>query len=363
MTKQLAALALWQLAACVPSHGQVGGAFVGSSACAACHPDKAAAQSKSEHARALARPAEHGLAKQFAPRDATLAGKYRFRFLRSADELHVRASDASRTYEFSLEWAFGAGAKAVTFASYVSSDWYLENALSYYPARGGYSRTPGQATPTDDTLSAALGRLYRTDDSEEGIRPCFQCHSTGPVQRDGSGRLEPSEPGVRCEACHGAGGDHHAAARTGRAELARTAIANPGTGSPSGMNQECGKCHRAPAQPGQETDWNVAWNVRHQPVYLNQAACFRNSGGRLRCTTCHNPHEALRTDDAFYNDKCMECHRAEQNPPGRICSDPRRGNCVNCHMPRVSPQPFLEFTNHWIGVYGAGNKLRPELRK
>jgi hypothetical protein len=28
-------------------------------------------------------------------------------------------------------------------------------------------------------------------------------------------------------------------------------------------------------------------------------------------------------------------------------------------MPLVSPQPALRFTNHWIGVYRAGAKLKP----
>jgi formate-dependent nitrite reductase cytochrome c552 subunit len=36
-----------------------------------------------------------------------------------------------------------------------------------------------------------------------------------------------------------------------------------------------------------------------------------------------------------------------------------RSNCVDCHMPLVSPQPPLRFTNHWIGIYKNGAKLKP----
>jgi hypothetical protein len=32
-------------------------------------------------------------------------------------------------------------------------------------------------------------------------------------------------------------------------------------------------------------------------------------------------------------------------------------------MPRVSPQAGLRFTNHWIGVYAAGAKLKPRSKQ
>jgi hypothetical protein len=118
------------------------------------------------------------------------------------------------------------------------------------------------------------------------------------------------------------------------------------------LNQFCGKCHRQPAAAGEAIKWSEAWNVRHQPLYLDQSACFRKSSGSLSCLTCHDPHSPLVRDDAFYNAKCEECH--DTRP--QACST----NCVSCHMPRVSPQAYLRFANHWIGVYGEGDKLKPK---
>jgi hypothetical protein len=96
--------------------------------------------------------------------------------------------------------------------------------------------------------------------------------------------------------------------------------------------------------------------VRHQPIYLNESACFRKSQGKLRCTTCHDPHEAAeRRPAAFYNSRCHACHNESLRPPAIACTT----NCVDCHMPLVSPQAPLRFTNHWIGVYRSGSRLKP----
>lgn len=335
--------------------------YLGSRSCGACHAAKLAAQNASEHAHALARPADHALAASFAPdRTFLRAGRYSFRFFyNDAKQLQVRAFDDTRQIDIPLEWAFGAGSQAVTFASRVNGEWYLEHALSYFSAAKSYSTTPGQPAPAEDTLPAALGRLYRTTDPDTGILQCFECHSTGPVNVASPGTLQPSEPGVHCEACHGPGRDHAAAAQAGKAAQARTLIQNPGRMSPGELNTFCGKCHRPPAAAGVEIDWNVSWNVRHQPVYLSQAACFRKSSGTLSCLTCHDPHTALHQDDRFYNAKCAACHNATSHPPAAACTAATPAGCVNCHMPRVSPQSWLRFTNHWIGVYGEGSRLKP----
>jgi hypothetical protein len=342
---------LLAIAACSAAVLAAQSEYVGAARCGTCHPEKFARQQSSEHAHALSRPAAHALASDFAP-DKTFirSGKYSFQFLRTGTTLQVRAFDATRQLETPLEWAFGAGAQAVTFVSRADSDWYLEHAFSYYPAARSYATTPGQPAPAEDSLPAALGRLFRSTGPNPDVRNCFECHSTGPVSIDRSGQLEPSEPGVNCEVCHGPGG-RHAIAKT------RASIQNPARMTPPELNTFCGTCHRQPAVADEETDWNVSWNVRHQPIYLNQAACFRKSDNALSCLTCHDPHDALRTDDAFYNAKCAACHDRSTHI---ATASP---NCVGCHMPRVSPQPWLRFTNHWIGVYGEGNKLKPRPSK
>src|SRR6266568_1002868 len=83
--------------------------YVGSGACRACHAAKFESQSKTGHARALA-PAPPG-----SPG----------------------------------HWAFGAGAKAITYVSQAGEDGYVEHGLSYYPATKSMAPTPGHPNGSD----------------------------------------------------------------------------------------------------------------------------------------------------------------------------------------------------------------------
>ena len=252
-----------------------------------------------------------------------------------------------------LDWAFGSGVQAVTLVSRISKDWYLENYFSYYAAIDGLAPTPGHAELRPKELREAVGVLYETTDPKAGIVGCFECHSTGPVSLGAEGAIRLTETGVRCEVCHGPGSQHVQTP-------AKESIANPRRISATQMNEFCGRCHRTPGSDGSTPDWNYSWNVRHQPIYIGQSACFTKSEGALSCLTCHQPHEGLRTNDAaFYAERCAGCHNAGTRPPAATCSTDSGSSCIDCHMPRVSPQAYLQFTNHWIGVYGEGAKLKP----
>src|SRR5262249_20631433 len=254
--------------------------------------------------------------------------------------------DDKNVLDIPIEWAFGAGAQAVTFVSRIDRDWYLEHHFSYYPVIHRFDVTPGQQGREAKTLPEAAGLMYQAFDPKAGVLGCFECPSTGRVETLGE-KIQPSEAGVHCEACHGPGALH---ARAGDPKLIR----NPKRMTAAELNTFCGECHRPPASKGTQIDWSFAWNVRHQPVYLSESACFRKSAGALSCLSCHAPHEGLRHEDGFYNGVCSGCHRAAH------ASSAARGNCVDCLMPRVSPQAPLRFTNHWIGIYGEGAKLRPK---
>jgi hypothetical protein len=289
------------------------------------------------------------------PVDGTLNRKpgYRFEFFRSARELRTRIRDATDVMELPMEWAFGSGAQAVTFVSKVSPDWYVEHYTTYYSALRSWGPTPGQSDLRPISLPEAAGLLYKTHDPQTGIAGCFACHSTGPVAFASTGDPRLTELGVRCEACHGAGAAHASAP-------SRQNVGNPARLSAAQLNDFCGQCHRPPASKGVRIDWNYAWNVRHQPIYLSESACFRKSGGALSCLTCHDPHDpAGRKPATHYNARCVNCHSARSRPPKAVCLERQPANCIDCHMPLVSPQSPLRFTNHWIGVYRDGAKLKP----
>jgi hypothetical protein len=191
------------------------------------------------------------------------------------------------------------------------------------------------------------GADYRIFDPSAAILRCFACHSTGPLSFSADESITPHELGVRCEACHGPGGDH---ARDPR----RNALAMPGQSPADDLNKLCGECHRMPAAAGDATDLKNPWNARHQPLLLAASACFRQSQGRLSCLTCHSPHASAERRRDAYDAKCRNCHAAPRHTraiAGRAC--------VECHMPLVKPAPYLAFTNHRIAVYAAGDPMSP----
>jgi hypothetical protein len=252
------------------------GQYVGSKACATCHPQQFSSHSKTGHARALSR------------------------------------SDRA-------DWAFGAGDQAITYVSRLNDEFYIEHGLSYFSASKAMKITPGHRNEA--------GERYRTFDPEAAILRCFQCHSTGPIRLGDGFRIEPSEPGVQCEACHGPGADHNA-------------IRNPGKMSAAQINDLCGTCHRMPAPAGSNTDFSNPWNVRHQPLYLAESSCFKK--GKLSCLTCHAAHQPVSRVTVQYEQKCKSCHPAAHKTVAR------QGVCVSCHMPDVRPHEDLRFVNHWI---------------
>ncbi len=314
-------------------------------ACQPCHADHVRKQSSSPHARALRPAAEHPLRERFAKApDLRRGSGYLFRNSGS----RVRATDGKDVMDLPLEWAFGSGQQAVTFLTRVNEEFYVEHYGSFYPALQRFGPTPGQDAIQPDTLARAAGVLYPLRDPQSGIDGCFACHSTGGVNFDPQGKVQLGQPGVHCEACH-ANSAAHAADTKQRPD-------NPGKLTPTGLNDFCGRCHRPPASAGSKPDWNYAWNVRHQPLYLAESRCFQKSKGQLSCLTCHDPHSAVARQPAqVYNNKCAGCH--EKTKP--VCRQQTPANCIDCHMPAVTPQSPLRFSNHWIGVYGAGAKLKP----
>lgn len=270
--------------------------------------------------------------------------------------LSVHADDGRYTMALPVGWAFGAGDHAVTFVSKVSDDYYLEHSFSYYPALKAFALTPRHDVLRADTLNQAMGQPIKTHGPGAAIVDCFGCHSTGPVKLAANGEVEVSEAGVRCEACHGPGGDHRDAATRGKLREVSQLISNPRNLSADRLNLLCGRCHRAIST---SLDWNSPWSVRHQPPFLVRSRCFQNSGGKLSCLTCHDPHEPVRRGDTtYYKTRCVACHNAAAHPPARTCLALKDSDCTTCHMPAVTFGSRLKFANHWIGVYGK-NQLRP----
>jgi hypothetical protein len=277
---------------------------------------------------------------------------YQFAFFMRDGLVQARVRTSTQVMELPMDWAFGAGRQAITFVSRINSDWYVEHYASYFPAAHVWGPTPGQDGIQPVGLPQAAGLLYNTIGPYTGVDGCFRCHSTGPLGFGPGGEIQPREPGVHCEACHGPGGEH--AGHPSRANISNPARLNSGQ-----LNHFCGKCHRSPAGPGEPTDWSYSWTVRHQPAYLSQSACFRLSGGSLSCI-----HATTHTSPQGQRGWRSTTIGAQRAIPVRSC--PRRvraaPTALTATCPLVSPQANLRFTNHWIGVYRDGAKLKASPR-
>ena len=345
------ALALTALAASAAAQQD---GYVGSGACGACHAEQLASQSRSAHATALRPAAEHPLAQQFAAAQTARDGQWSYNLRRPSDSaLQVDIQRGDDVQSLLIDWAFGSGFQAVTFVSHLDEDAYLEHHLSYYPPLGRLGLTPGHQTLPLDDDDDARGLEYRTFSPQSEILRCFRCHTTGPLKLNAADfSVRPFELGVRCEACHGPGAAHIERIRAGEPAAAREAIDNPARLTAPELMTYCGGCHRPPASGGEAIDWRDPWNVRHQPIYLSQSACFRESEAGLRCMDCHDPHEPIRKNDpGYYDARCQSCHADSHAPEAA-------NGCASCHLPGVQPQSELTFHNHWIGVYG-DDPLRP----
>jgi predicted CXXCH cytochrome family protein len=179
--------------------------------------------------------------------------------------------------------------------------------------------------------------------------------------------------GIDCQRCHGPGGEH--VKNSGRG-----GIVNPAKLSPDRRMEVCMQCHlettsgRIPAVlqrfdrnafsyiPGQPlADFAISFD--HAPgtghegkfeavssVYrLRQSRCFLESGGKLECATCHDPHRIPRGEEAarHYSSVCMQCHASVAHPEGvKAAAD----GCITCHMPkrRADDAPHVIMTDHLI---------------
>ena len=220
-----------------------------------------------------------------------------------------------------IEWVMGAGVQGQTPLVRTGTG-VAESRVSYFTRLQQYGVTIGQKPGASTSPEAALG-LHQNQTNQKS---CLNCHATA-ITED----LDPVVPGIQCVRCH-PGANEHAADP-------RQRPLNPGKLNAEAQVRFCGNCHRV-VSPGQETDPD---NVRFQPLRLMKSRCFESAN--LGCLTCHGAHQdARRSDAAYYNDKCLSCHAAN---PAHVDAR-QKGNCIECHMARVSLHPALSFTDHFI---------------
>jgi photosynthetic reaction center cytochrome c subunit len=234
----------------------------------------------------------------------------------------------------------------------------FQSPIAYYRTRQSYDLAPGYENLQSPDFTRPVGEA------------CVFCHSGTPLNVPGTLNQYRtpafSAEAINCERCHGPVERHLADPRPGT-------IVNPAKLAPAARDSVCEQCHlfgvaRVP-NPGKsfsdflpglllETTFSVYHNtvppgaaagvfkVISHVEQLALSACARNSGGRLWCGTCHDPHDQPRAPAEFFRTRCLSCHTAAL-PAAHPAKDT---DCVRCHMPRRDAKDggHTAFTDHRI---------------
>ncbi|HEX7360931.1 MAG TPA: tetratricopeptide repeat protein [Bryobacteraceae bacterium] len=170
---------------------------------------------------------------------------------------------------------------------------------------------------------------------------CLECHVA--PRRAGS----ELETGVTCENCHGPGRPHLKALS---AHSKNPGILNPATLPIAEQWKPCTQCHAGSSLVEDPLPDQLL--ISDQVTAIKNSECWRQSGKRITCTNCHNPHKdaprlvmearAVRT--------CLQCHSAGVPHHAGLCPVNRKTNCVQCHMPDQVRGAFV-IADHWIRAH------------
>ena len=262
--------------------------------------------------------------------------------------------------EKQIDFVLGSGNHARTYLHLTSRGTLQQLPLGWYAEKGGYwGMNPGY----DRADYHGSTRVIHYE--------CMFCHNAYPRIPEGHDEpsaeaqyRQPIPEAIDCQRCHGPGQQHVEAARRRDAtpQQLRAAIVNPARLSPEREMEVCLQCHlettsrllphslqrfnRGPFSyiPGQPlADFrlsfdmapgkNADFEVDHAGYRLRQSACFLKSAGKLRCTTCHDPHAIPRGESAaaHYNAACQSCHKVSTQTRVEHTAG---SNCVACHMPK-----------------------------
>ncbi len=272
-----------------------------------------------------------------------------------------------------IDWIIGSAANGLG-AITRNGNYLFEAPLSFYSNTNNWALSPG----------------YEFGDygfNRPILPACVVCHSGRPqpvLQGNGKFREPPfPELAVGCENCHGPGARHLATIRTNFSpQNARNSIVNPAKLTPWLADNICMRCHQTGQarvlqpgkdygdfRPGTPLDDTLAIFLvpfgRESPpqddllqhyLFMRLSKCYRGSGGRLGCLSCHDPHVQPTSEKApaYFRKKCMSCHTESSCPVPlsvRQRSTPP-DNCIGCHMPKRDIKVISHsiLTNHRITV-------------
>jgi Cytochrome c554 and c-prime len=316
--------------------------YVGSERCASCHAAIAEIQLKSDHALTMRRVEKIPQLRNLLPirfSDQENHVDYVLEASKNKSSGYDLVATKDQTSErMHLVWGLGAGRKGITFIGKTAAGEYGQSRVSWYQKIKVLDITTGAEARLPKDVHDALAGWF----TPQGRKECLECHLTRQASAPPE-MIHDSNLGIHCERCHGPGAAHieFIAERKGPGP----AIQNPGKLGAREQLQFCGVCHRQPVEEFSKVILDKA-TVRFPAQRLVLSRCYDESDGKLKCTTCHDPHESLPESRAAYDPKCLSCH-ASRASIGSPCPVSKK-DCVSCHMPVEPLMKHSEFADHWI---------------
>jgi predicted CXXCH cytochrome family protein len=362
--------------------------------CAGCHKNVWESYRRTGMGRSFYRPSPETMVEDFThkntfyhqPSDSYFTmlqrdGKYyqrRYQIDSSGKQVNVM--------EKQIDYVMGSGNHSRAYLHQTAGNALVELPLAWYAEKGGYwAMNPGYDRPDHDGFRRPI------------TYDCMFCHNAYPAIPPGhelpfaqavyAGALPE---GIDCQRCHGPGSRHAKLAATAGAkrEDIRAAITNPSRLNAQRQMEVCMQCHlettsfplpnaiqryeRGPFsyRPGEPLS-DFILNFDHAPgtgrddkfeivnaaYRLRRSACFLKSNGpesksRMLCTTCHNPHDIPRGEDAarHYTAVCRQCHASSFDQQVAAGKHTRATACVDCHMPKRRTEDVVHVvaTDHYI---------------
>jgi predicted CXXCH cytochrome family protein len=200
---------------------------------------------------------------------------------------------------------------------------------------------------------------------------CLHCHASGvasalPDARNHYAAAPFAYGGITCSACHGDATAHIASG-------GKASMANIDSMEPLRRDSVCLNCHlegqAAVIRQGKQlqnftpgdnlfdyalffvygSESGSGGRATSQWEALLKSACKQQSGDKLTCTTCHDPHGSPSPSDrvAFYRKRCLQCHNQADFAQNH---HPENPDCTSCHMARPPSNDIAheQVTDHWI---------------
>ncbi len=324
--------------------------YVGREVCRECHAENFRLHGNHGHKSTFTTTDDPEIIEMFAGKSYD-AGEPYGTYTYHADEegLFARIPEKFGDQPFRLNYALGSADGAVTLLSLMPDAELgtvaIEHRASWFSDTGELRPTPLENTGPPKTPADFFGLRHEG----EVMHKCVYCHTT-------RGRIVDQKivdlvPNVNCEKCHGPASEHVRQARAMRVPP-KFSVGRDDWDTESEI-QLCGDCHRLPVTVSRTKLREYPDELsRFQPVGLLRSKCFVESEGKLKCSTCHNPHETVTAvPKEKHLQNCIDCH-LEDSPQHVACPVSPREGCIDCHMPAIELAGLsVSFHDHWIRVH------------